>query len=121
MKKSLKKVILKIYKNAKETDTTKRTFRPEDYPQNWTRAVKTLDAQQKRLQFNAIFKPLYRQLLNEGIKDYLSAGYKMTGTVRKTLKYNAKQKAKEITKAELASKAAAEQSNQEQENVLSQE
>ena len=105
----LKKIIRKIYLNAKETDPSKRTFVPTDYNKNWERAVKYLNAQGKRLEFNVIFSPLYAALYTE---------MRMEGVVKKQAKLRAKAKAKEITKAQIATKAATKQDSEKQEAVL---
>jgi hypothetical protein len=119
MTKNLKKIVRKIYLNAKEADVTKRTFNPNMYPVNWAGAIKALNLKDKRLAFNAIFKPLFVEIYATDIKAYLTGGHKLTGKLKKAIKDNAKQKAKEITQDQITARAAAsQQSQKEQENVL---
>src|SRR5271165_2359266 len=118
MKKNLKKIIGKIYKNAKEKDLTKRTFDPREYQINWPQAVKAINAKGKRLEFNKIFKPLFTEILTADINAYLAGGHKLSSSLRKGIKQYAKEKAKDLAKAQITAKAAAQQSYKEQENVL---
>lgn len=107
MKKNLKKVIRKIYMNAKEADVTKRTFDPNKYPTNWGGAIKALNSKDKSLAFNVIFIPLFAEFYTADVKAYLAGGHKLTRSLKKAIKDNAKQKAKEITQAQIAVRAAA--------------
>lgn len=118
MRKNLKKVIGKIYKNAKEKDVTKRTFKPDKYHINWARAVKEVNAKGARLEFNKIFKTLFVEILTADLKAYLASGHKLTYSLKKKMTRYAKEKAKDLTKTKLTFKAPAEQSYKEQEGVL---
>lgn len=116
--KNLKKIIRKIYMNAKAKPED-RTFNPLNYPKNWGNAIKALKAKDYRLQFNAIFKPLYKQIYAEDIKVYVDGGHKITSRLKKLMKDNAKEKAKEIAKAKIALAAnSPQQGYKEQESVL---
>ena len=113
--KNLKKVVRKIYLNAKEKDKSNQTFNPMDYPANWNNAIKYIQAKDRRMAFNNIFKPLFKKTFAADIKMYQAAGHKLSYGLRKQIKENAKQKAKETTKTQLAVKAAIEQSGKGQE------
>lgn len=115
---NLKKVIRKILLNSKETDTTKRTFYPPDHRINWNKAIKYLNAKDRSLSFNAIFRPLFEEIYVTDIKEYLSLGHKLNSALKKGIRQYAKEKAKELTKTQLALKAPAQQSGPEQESVL---
>lgn len=116
---SLKKVIDRIYTNAKETNLTKRTFNPQDYHVNWERAIRYINAKGKRLQFNSIFKPLFEEIYKKDLQDYAALGHKLTYSLKKGVKQYAKEKAKEGTKAQIAAQAPDQQSFKEQKEVLS--
>lgn len=113
MKKNLKKIITKIYINAKEKDRTRLTFRPEVYPVNWERAIKAIQALDKRIAFNLKFKPLMAEIYKKDLAEYVSAGHKLNTSIKKEMKLYAKEKAKELIKAELQAQAPAKQSDQE--------
>lgn len=106
--KNLKKVLGKIYRNAKEKDVTKRTFDPAKYPRSWPAAIKYVTALDRRMQFNAIFRPAYAAIYQEMREE---------GCVKNEAKRRAKEKAKEFTKAQLAAKAAAQQGGAGQDQV----
>lgn len=118
MTKNLRKVIRKIYMNAREPDISQRSFSPEVYPVNWNNAVRYVNAKDKRLSFNKIFKPLVVEIYQQDLKEYVAGGHKLTTEMKRTLKYNAKEKAKDITKTQIAIKAAEKQSHKEREDVL---
>lgn len=115
---NLKKILRKIYKNAAEKDVTKRSLNPQDYPVNFARAVKHLNAQGHRMAFNAIFKPLFKQMLAEEFKQYADGGHKIHGALRREMVEYVKDKAKAATKAKLAAEVAAQQGHKEQQDVL---
>lgn len=117
MTKNLKKVIRKIYMNAKEKDLQLRTFNPQDYGVNWEGAIKYLNALDRRITFNKIFKLHYAEIYAADIKTYLATGHKLTYALKKQMKQYAKEKAKTITKAEIEAQATAKQSEQGQEQV----
>lgn len=116
--KNLKKLIRRIYQNAKEPDVSKRTLHANMYPVNFPRAVKYVNAQAKHLAFNTIFRPLYKEILVKDIAEYLAMGHKLNSQLRKEMKEYAKDKAKAQTEAQLAAPAAAKQNSKESENVL---
>ncbi len=120
MKKNLKKVVQAIYKNAKEKDEAMRTFDPRKYPVNWSNAIKYVKAKDKSLTFNTVFKPIFAEIFRADVKAYLAGGHKLTTGLKKAMKENAKQKAKEIAQAQIEVKAAFKQSGEGQEQVLSQ-
>lgn len=115
---NLKKVIQKVYKNAKEIDVAKRTFKVNDYPVNLTKAINYINNKSARLAFNEIFRPLFKAILEKDIKEYLAMGHKLNYQLRKGMVQYAKEKAKAETKTQLAAKAPAEQGFKEQEAVL---
>lgn len=106
--KNLKKVLCLISKNAKEKDPAERTFDPAKYPQNWPAAIKYITAKDKRMAFNAIFRPVYAALYQEMREE---------GCVKNEAKRRAKAKAKEFTKAKLATQAATKQGGAGQDQV----
>lgn len=116
--KNLKKVVQKIYKNAKEENLAKRTFRVNDYPTNLMKAITYINNKSARLAFNDIFKPLFKAMVEKDINEYVAMGHKLTWPLKKGIIEYAKEKAKTETKAKLAAKAPAQQSLKEQENVL---
>lgn len=114
----LNKVIRAIYLNSNETDGTKRTFDPYEYPVNWNKAVKYIQAKDRQLSFNKTFRPLFLQIYNEDIKTYLAGGHKLTSYLKKEIKQNAKEKAKEIIKTQAEVKAASQQDHKESQGLL---
>ena len=112
--KNLKKVIRKVYLNAKEKDPSKRTFHPLDYPTNWNNVIKYMEAKDKRMQFNALFRSLFKPIYIEDLKVYTDAGHKLSPALKKEMKQYAKEKAKKIVKTQLAAKAPVQQGEQGQ-------
>ena len=114
----LKKVIRKIYLNSNEKDPIKRTFNPYNYPKNWNNAIKYINAKDRRMAFNKIFRPLFADIFAADVKAYLAGGHKLTSALKKQMRLYAKEKASEITKTKLAAQTTAQQSFKEQEDVL---
>ena len=88
--KNVNKVLNKIY-------TQNKNFRPEMNPVSWNKAVTYVKAKDKRLAFNAAFKPLFEQCKKE-LRD--------EGCHESQVKVRAKQKAKALAKTQLAVTAA---------------
>ena len=79
-------------------------------PLSWNKAVKYIKAKDKRMTYNAIFKPLFAQVKQE-MRD--------EGCHESVLKSRAKKKTKELIKNKLAlATVAAQQGYKEQEDVL---
>lgn len=105
-----KKVLRKIFSKTNNLDPNKCVV-------SWNKAVKYIQAKDKRLAFNAIFKPAYAEMKARDIKEYLAGGHKLTTHLKKEIMEYAKEKAKAFAKAQIASKAAAQQGGQKQEAV----
>src|SRR5437879_2900691 len=95
-----------------------KNLNPHQYPVNFNRAIKYLNAKDKSAKFNNIFKPLYKQLIAEELKVYADGGHKISGALKKEMKQYVKDKAKKATKAKIAAKFTVQQGNKEQEDVL---
>lgn len=115
----LRKVIKRIIMNAQEKDVNKRTFNPQEYSVNWNNAIKYLNARDRRLTFNKIFKPLFADIYLADVKAYLAGGHKLTTKLQKEMRAYAKTKAKDLTQAQIkATPNPPEPSYKEQEELL---
>lgn len=81
---------------------------PTQYPESWNKAVKYIQAKDKRLTFNAEFRPLFKAVKQEMREE---------GCHEKVLSSRAKAKVLEILKTKAALKTAAEQSGAGQDEV----
>jgi len=109
--KNLKKLMRRIYNQD-------GTLSPKEYPTNFNRAIKYLNAKDKSVTFNTIFKPLYKQMMAEELKVYADGGHKISGALKKEMKEYVKDKAKKTTQTEIAAKIAAKQDYEESQTVL---
>lgn len=109
--KNLKKLMRKIYAKNK-------TLNPHDYPGNWPKAIKYVNAKGRSMQFNGLFRPLYKQILSDAMAEHLAGGHKLTYEIKKGLKEYAKQQASETVKAQLAAKTPAQQDHKESQTLL---
>jgi len=112
--KNLKKLLRKVA--AGHTN-----YGPASFPVNYNKAAKYLNAKAQRVMFNAIFRPLFKEIFAKDVAEYLAMGHPMNPQIKKGMREYAKDKAKAETKARLAVKDTAAKDYKEQQNVLPEE